>query len=85
MTTRPLHPSTVPLTVLLRGGKAGDGEWQSNVAAALMLMFEPMCDEQKADLYALIVEKYDPESGFIEQSKVISHCLWHNLNHWAPR
>lgn len=83
--TAPLHPQTITLTVMLRGGIIGDGDWQTQVACAILLMFEGLCDEQKADLYALIVERYNPQDGFIKQSKDISWCLWNNLNRWAPR
>lgn len=77
------------MTLLLLAEKLNQRDDHTGIEEAahvvLAAYFRDWCDEQKADLYALLAEKVTADMPLAHMERIVSDCLWDNLNEWAKR
>lgn len=81
------HPQAITVTLLLCAERT-DRAFKGLEEAAhdvLARYFEDWCDEQKADLYALMAEKVHGNMTIGQMQAAVSDCLWDNQNEWLNR
>lgn len=76
------HPEAVTLTCLLVAAK-GLRALDFPTYEVLEQYFTDWPDEQKADLYSLLEDRVKDSMTIYETERVVSRCLWDNLNWWA--
>lgn len=81
------HPEAVTVTMMLVAARVQPNRPSLEEATAdvLAAYFADWCDEQKADLYALLAEKVQASMTIGQMEQMVSRCLWDNQNEWTRR